>query len=258
MIIKKIPIIEKPSKEIGFITLEHYGSDLYGIEISKIDNPFDINCLIDPISLALKESKAIHASKVIFRFIKNIHPAELIKHLPILGFSKKHNRIEYKKSLESFSDEVNSPLTWKTTKELSLTEESVFEILSTVTDGDPDQDVLEDLPALIQDILYSKDLTSGFDCIHIGFVNKEIAAFTAIQMSPKNKWARISYMGIIPKFRGLGFGKWVHYHSIQEIKKLGGLLYIGGTVSANTAMIKIFKSQNCEILHEMEEWVFTP
>jgi hypothetical protein len=60
-----------------------------------------------------------------------------------------------------------------------------------------------------------------------------MAALTVVQMNPKSGWSRISYMGIAPKFRGQGLGKWVHRFSFRKMKEEGGKLYHGGTVSGS-------------------------
>lgn len=61
-------------------------------------------------------------------------------------------------------------------------------------------------------------------------------------------------MGVIPEFRGKGFGKWVHRHGFMMMKAQGGKLYHGGTHGENLPMRKLFESHGCKIFCELEEW----
>jgi GNAT superfamily N-acetyltransferase len=108
----------------------------------------------------------------------------------------------------------------------------------------------------IQDFLVDPVLTAGLGCIHVGFMGDEIAAMTVVQINSKSGWSRISYMGVVPKFRTLGLGKWVHRYSFVQMKKQGGKLYHGGTVSTNTRMIRLFESHGCAVYRQMEEWIY--
>ncbi len=80
---------------------------------------------------------------------------------------------------------------------------------------------------------------------------------TVVQINPKSGWSRISYMGIVPRFRGKNLGKWVHRYSFRVMKAAGGKQYHGGTVATNKRMISLFELHNCNQFCEMEEWVFT-
>jgi hypothetical protein len=144
---------------------------------------------------------------------------------------------------------------WKTAEQLKWSEQETASTLDLVAVGDPGRDPSEDSASFIQDFLSDSVLTSGLSCIHIGFIENEVAAFTVVQINPKSGWSRISYMGIVPKFRSQGLGKWVHRYSFSVMKAESGKLYRGGTDSMNTAMINLFEYHQCERACHMEEWV---
>jgi hypothetical protein len=124
-------------------------------------------------------------------------------------------------------------------------------------EGDPGTDPNADPLLFIQDFLADPVLTSGLHCIHIGFVDDEIAAFTVVQINSKTGWSRISYMGDVPKFRKKNLEVWVHRYSFKIMKSEGGKLYHGGTTSTNIRMIKLFENSGCDKFCEMEEWNYS-
>lgn len=244
------------NQEIGTVTLEHLWSDVYGIRIFRTETYANPNQWALAISDALNESEIIKAREVMFRLIKDEYSIELSERLPNLGFTKKNERVEFTKQIDLLPDNSGSPMFWKTAEQLKRSEQEIASTLDLVAVGDPGHDPNEDSTSFIQDLLSDTVLTSGLSCIHIGFIEDEVVAFTVVQINPKSGWSRISYMGIVPKFRSLGLGKWVHRYSFSVMKAEGGKLYRGGTDSTNTAMIKLFEFHQCERACHMEEWVY--
>jgi ribosomal protein S18 acetylase RimI-like enzyme len=81
-------------------------------------------------------------------------------------------------------------------------------------------------------------------------------AIVVAQINPKSGWSRITHMGIIPAFRSRKLGKWVHRHGFEMMRGQGGKLYHGGTVSTNTAMIRLFNQHGCKEYRRMQEWIY--
>ena len=193
---------------------------------------------------------------MVCRLIKSSRASEVAERLPSLGFAIKNERIEFNKAIDQLPDDMGTPMTWKNAEELSWQPQDVAKILGLVAQGDPDTDPKEDPLVFIQDFIADPVLTSGLNCIHIGFLQHEVAAMAVVQINPKTGWSRISYMGIAPQFRNRGLGKWVHRYSFRKMQLEGGKLYHGGTVSTNLPMIALFKKHGCDQIHEMQEWVF--
>lgn len=253
---KSFPLVGNASQETGAVVLEHLWADVYGIKIKKANSLTDIVQWEQAIRLALQEAKLRDARLVMLRLIRSDGLADLAAQLPKLGFRKKHDRVEFRKPIAALPEDDGSPLSWKTAKELSWSDVDVAKLLGQVAEGDPDPDVTEDPLIFIQDMLADPVLTSGLDCFHIGFFAGNMAALTVVQINPKTGWSRISYMGVVPAFRGKHLGKWVHRYSFRVMKAEGGKLYHGGTVSSNQEMIRLFELHQCERFLEMEEWVF--
>lgn len=251
---RRFPLNDLNGHELGFISIEHLWTDVFALKIKILS--FDgLGFLEKYIHEALSVAKSYKARLLVYRLIKEeVGSQELRRLLPPLGFKRKNERIEYKKSVLDLPDDQGSPFSWKSAKDLNLNSLSISEILKKVSEGDPDTDPNDNPLQFIQDILADSVLTSGLECIHIGFLNEEMAALTVVQRNPKTGWCRISYMGVIPQFRQRNLGNWVHRYSFSVMKREGGVLYHGGTTSTNFRMIRLFENNGCVRFCEMEEW----
>jgi len=69
------------------------------------------------------------------------------------------------------------------------------------------------------------------------------------------KEGSINYIGLLPAFRGKGYGKELHLTGLRRLAKLGCNNYYGGTDSKNKPMLKIFDANNC-LLIEVQHYYF--
>jgi hypothetical protein len=255
--ITRFPLLDDQSHPLANIALEHLWADVFALKM-KILGSECLPRLSLVLQEVLEEARNLNARLVMFRLVKGETASEELSDLlPRLGFKKKSERIEFKKSLDLLPTAEGSPLRWKNAEELGLRPEGIAKILGEVALGDPDTDPNEDPLLFIQDFLADPVLTSGLHCIHVGFVGDELAAFAVVQINPKTGWSRISYMGVMPKFRKQNLGQWVHRYSFDIMRSEGGKLYHGGTTSTNIRMIRLFERSGCDKFCEMEEWNYS-
>jgi ribosomal protein S18 acetylase RimI-like enzyme len=67
-------------------------------------------------------------------------------------------------------------------------------------------------------------------------------------LDPNRDNAGNLFIGVIPKARGQGLGKLLHYRGLQTIGKRGVRKYLSSTDSSNMPMIKIFESLNYQLV----------
>jgi len=237
------------------LVLSHLWAEVYGIDQrgSGTCAASDWAKLIDQ---ALHAASEKNAESVIFRIVEKTDATELIQQLPTLGFKFKEGRVEYRAFLSDLPDDSGSPIIWKTAQDLSWSEKQVADFLRDVAEGAPDFEPGEDPLTHIQDWLKDPVLSAGPHCVVIGFVEGKASALVVAQVNPRTLWSRISYMGLLPKMRGKGFGKWLYRKGFSMLKQQGGDLYHGGTNSQNEAMIHLFKTHGCRTYHRMQEWVW--
>ena len=150
--------------------------------------------------------------------------------------------------------ENRTPIKWQTARELAWTAQDLALFTKEVVTNALDVDPNEKPEDFIQDWLHHTEFTHGLDCAGIGFINDKPCALVVAQINKETGWSRLSYMGLVPEFRGKGLGKWVHRHGFEMMKAQGGILYHGGTHAENRPMRKLFKSHGCHVFCEMEEW----
>lgn len=256
MFSKKLSLTNQLGQEVCILALEHLWADVYGIKYKKLVEAISVSQVIDGIKNLLSDLDRKTARQVNFRLIKDRDSSELSSLLSAIGFQKKNERVEYKKTIAELPTDEGSPLNWKSALDLNWRDKDIAEFLNLVSQGDPDSEANQDPLLYIQDFMADPVLTSGLQCVHIGFFNNEKAALSVVQINPKSGWSRISYMGIAPKFRRKSLGKWIHRFSFRQMKSEGGTLYHGGTDALNTPMIRLFESHGCKLFCEMEEWIY--
>lgn len=204
---------------------------------------------------ALGHCRALGASRVMARWISGSHPESRKDALAGLGFKAGPRRIEFQREISGLPSEEGTPLVWQSAGELTHAEfDRIGAILRKAGEGDPDFHPSDDPVELLKGYMQERGLSSGPDCIHLGSVGGELAAIVVAQVQASDGWSRITYMGMLPAFRGRGLGCWVHRHGFEMMRAQGGKLYHGGTLAANKRMIRLFELHACRVHREMQEW----
>ncbi len=240
----------------GIVSTEQLLENVYAIKYNKPEEPLAKEVWDSLFQSAKSAAINLGAEIIGLRVRKEYEHQVVCEILSDLGFKKEAERIEYQCDVSLLPNDVGTPFQWKTAKELGWNKEQVAEFSWNVVEGALDIDPAETPEYFISDWLNHDDLTSGLDCISIGFINSSPCALTVAQVEQKTGWSRISYMGLIPSYRGKGLGKWVHRRGFEMMKAQGGKLYHGGTHGENFPMQKLFLSHGCKLYCEMEEWVF--
>lgn len=253
---KKWSHVDSLGKILGTVLLEQLWVDTYGLCYSKPEKRLSPKIWSELFAQAKNRSLEWGALKINCRIRKDYDPETFRSLLQDLGFAKKSERIEYKADLLTLPQEQNTPLSWKTAQELSWNVQQVADFFSKVTFGALDIDPDEKPEDFIQDFLKHDELTSGFDCIGLGFLGQVPCAAVVAQVEKSSGWSRLSYMGLLPSYRGQGLGKWIHRHGFEMMRSQSGQIYHGGTLTHNFPMRKLFESHGCKVFCEMEEWQF--
>ena len=181
--------------------------------------------------------------------------APLLAALPALGAHLSHTRLEFWARLADLPEEADSPLDWQAIEPLGpYSLAAAAEILAAAGQGDPDWDPADDPLTLLESYLADEVLTSGPECVQIAHVQGQPAGIVIAQVNLSTAWSRITYMGLLPAFRGQGLGKWIHRRGFAMLRAQGGQEYHGGTVQGNTAMEALFRRHGCQLEHSLQEW----
>lgn len=238
----------------GIVSAEQLWANVYAIKYNKPENRLDQKIWLNLLKDAKKAAIDFGAISLQCRIRLDYEP-DLFRNLfKNLGFNKKSRRIEYQQLVDKLPNENGTPFIWKTALELNWNPQQIAKFTEQVRQDALDVEPNENAEDFIQDCLHNDELTSGPECVAVGFLQNQPCALTIVQINKESGWSRISYMGLIPSHRGKALGKWVHRHGFVMMKMQGGKLYHGGTLSNNLAMRKLFEVHNCQIFCEMEEW----
>lgn len=171
------------------------------------------------------------------------------------NFKYLHTRKEFTKDLNIVQKPETEQLQFKSWDQADMNLEEVAELMTLSAKGDPDFSEDEDALQCLNSYLSDAELYSKPDCIQIGFVDEFPAAIVVPQSV--EEWGTLTYMGIIPKFRGKGFGSILQRHGQFCLKCQGATEYHGGTLSNNKAMLRVFEKNECKLMRDLHAYLFS-
>lgn len=170
------------------------------------------------------------------------------------GFREVGGRMEFRAQVADLpQEEAGSPFQWISGDQLGL--ERLAGIFAQASHGDPHglregDDPLEELTQSLEE----PGLTSEIRDIHVGYIDGEPAAYIHVQVELESGWSRITYMGLLPGFRGKGLGSRLHRHGFSMMRDFGGAVYHGGTAADNLPMVRLFEKSGCQRFAHLVEW----
>ncbi|MBI4371705.1 MAG: GNAT family N-acetyltransferase [Elusimicrobia bacterium] len=196
------------------------------------------------------------ARSVRVRLVFGPQGRELAGILTALGWGKLLERVEFSALLADLPDERGGPLTWtpiSPTGPVDLSQAAI--LLGQAAQGDPDWLAEDDPCQVLEAWLAERELYAAPDAVQIGLLEGRPAAVVVAQANPKTGWSRITYMGVLPGFRGRGLGAWIQRRGFSMLRAQGGREYHGGTASTNAPMLRLFGAHGCRERRRMEEWM---
>jgi len=127
-------------------------------------------------------------------------------------------------------------------------------ILRRASQGDPASHEEDDALGFLENLLEEPEAVRAPERIQIGTCEGAPAAFLALIAYPVDGWSSIHYMGVLPEYRGRGFGAEVMLHGLRCLKAMGGKIYHDGTGSRNTSALALFERLGKPPFRAMEEW----
>ncbi|MGE0172605.1 MAG: GNAT family N-acetyltransferase [Oligoflexales bacterium] len=240
----------------GEICLLKFHDASYGFANLKIESSADyVGTLRLLLQAGIANAKRRQGARIGFRLDESKHQVEQETAMRENGFVFVTRRIEFRADISSLALDSNSPISWKSLPDLS--EESLRyagAVLDQASTGDPAKTEVDNAQEFLRCVLNENNLTSGPDCVQIGSMNNVPCAIVVAQVNPCTGWSRITYIGVVPQFRGQGISKWVHRHGFAMMKAQGGTLYHGGTDASNIAMIRLFEQHGCKVYRSMQVW----
>jgi GNAT superfamily N-acetyltransferase len=235
-------VVLQDNRIVAATFITETGTDWY-LMTPQGDRHFFPSLLSDVADYAL----AHDITRLHVRFDERLVDDRLITILELAGYQQTEHRIRYRLDLAGRSPEEfagPSPIEWKNLEQIDL--RHAAHIMGQVAEGDPGHDPGEDPLLVLNGYLEDPVLNRGPERVQVGYIDGSPVAFLCTQVNPKSGWGRITYLGVLPDWRGRGLGRDVHRHGIASLIRQGCRLYEGGTEIENRGMQKIFEANGCD------------
>ncbi len=176
------------------------------------------------------------------------------------GFRQGEGRVEYRVDLEQAlaafdAGKAGSGLTWTCVDTDDETELArAADLFRQAGEGDPCSHPDEDSLGFLKVLLSAEGAAAAPQRVQVGTCEGTPAAVLALLSSPGDGWSTIYYLGVLPAFRGRGFGPAAMLHGLRGLKEMGGKTYHDGTGTDNAAALALFARLGRPPFRVMEEW----
>jgi len=185
-----------------------------------------------------------------------VHRGSLMAH----GFERGEDRVEYRLALDEAlaaleAGSITGSLTWSCVDTDSDTESvRVAALFRQAAEGDPASHPDNDTLGFLKTLLEDEEAVKAPERLQIGAFRGVPAAALALMANPSDGWSTIYYLGVLPAFRGRGFGAEAMLRGLRCLKAMGGRTYHDGTGSRNLAARALFARLGRQPFRVMEEW----
>ncbi len=259
----------------GQATKTNSGQDLRGVILLQQDTPQSFllrdvlikdrahitNILRGLLQEAIIEAQAAKALRLGYFLQEGENTLYETTVLAQCGFKLQQRRIEYQAPLSRLPDDVGTPLQWESVGDLSLEKlRGLADLLTLAAEGDPTHIFDENALTYLQKLAMDPEYPLSGKQIHLGKYKNETAAIVIAQTSTKPELqqaglGRITYMGLLPNFRGLALGQWLQRHGFAMLRASGAKIYRGGTDARNTLMQSLFQRHGCDPRGITQNWL---
>ncbi|HOD65523.1 MAG TPA: GNAT family N-acetyltransferase [candidate division Zixibacteria bacterium] len=176
------------------------------------------------------------------------------------GFVRGEDRVEYQMDLAVAlsmleADEIEPSLVWECVNtECASALARAADLFSQASEGDPASNPGEDAVGFVKALIEEKETVQAPERLQIGMCGNDPAAVLALKVYPSDGWSTIYYLGVLPVFRGRGFGAAAMLQALHSLKAMGGRIYHDGTASGNAGALALFARLGQPPFRVMETW----
>ncbi len=209
------------------------------------------------------DSRVITANEGVDEALTSTRAALHRDFLSARGFLRGEDRVEYQMDLaDALSrldvDESEADLVWECVNTESESDLAwAADLFRQASDGDPASNPDEDTMGFLKALIEEKETVQAPERLQIGMCGNDPAAVLALKTYPSDGWSTVYYLGVLPTFRGRGFGTAAMLQGFRSLKAMGGKIYHDGTASGNEAALALFARLGQPPFRVMETWRLT-
>ncbi|MER2260764.1 MAG: GNAT family N-acetyltransferase [Psychrobacillus sp.] len=160
------------------------------------------------------------------------------------GFHKVSSIVEYTRTLEEHFTLDNSILVHPLSANL-MTDEEFAKLYDQCRSGSANKNNLFSIEQIMDAFLNELGPNWRNHC-HVFYKEGEPLGISIPHIeNGTTEEGRLFYFGVVPDYRGKGFGKLFHLYSLELLKNMHATYYVGSTDENNEYMIRIFEANSC-------------
>jgi ribosomal protein S18 acetylase RimI-like enzyme len=162
------------------------------------------------------------------------------------GFVVNKEKIFVQKNLQAFRAARDDPFVYRSLAEIG--EDRFLEIMIRAAQGDPFEDVTaRDPRSDFRDLVDYAGTRFDPTWWRVAYLDRDPVGVVLPQVfSDRTNEGTLFYVGVLPEFRGRGFGRMLHASGLAFLAGRGITRYIGSTDARNFPMIAVFRANGCE------------
>jgi len=170
---------------------------------------------------------------------------EVVSALSRTGFTIDKQKAYVGRSLEGQLPEPEVAFGFLTLAEVGR--ERFVRVMTQAADGDPFEDPTEGDPdADFQELIEMAGDRFDESLWYLPLVDGEIVGVLLPQAFPDSDTeGTLFYVAVLPRFRGLGYGRALHATGLAILKGRGVTKYVGSTDTRNAPMLRVFEANGC-------------
>ncbi len=169
-----------------------------------------------------------------------VHEQELKQ----LGFTKISTIVEYTRTLEDIPI-LDGEIQAYSLSESNMSDQVFASLYQACRSGSANKNKQQTIEQIMQSLHHELGAHWRDHCFYFTSNNEKLGiAIPHIEMGTADE-GRMFYFGVVPEWRGKGYGAKLHLHTLSLLKLFHATYYVGSTDEANTNMIAIFKRNGC-------------
>lgn len=167
------------------------------------------------------------------------------------GFREHRRKIFVRKELDGYTSPYNDPFTYRTLHEIGRN--AFIAAMTTASEGDMFEEEERNPEREFDELI--EYAGSAFDPHHWRMALLDGVPAGVVLPQPYHDAPHkgtLFYIGVLPAFRGRGFGKILHAAGLEYLARLPVATYVGSTDTRNTAMAAVFQRNGCVVSDDIQ------
>lgn len=161
------------------------------------------------------------------------------------GFVVNKEKVFVERNLDDFEARHEDPFVYRSLAEIG--EDRFLEVMTEAATGDPFEDVSSRDPRTdFRDLINYAGASFDPTWWRVAYLERDPIGVVLPQVySDRTNEGTLFYVGVLPEFRGRGFGRVLHASGLAFLAAKGIRRYVGSTDARNLPMIAVFRANGC-------------